>query len=67
MPFPLNLPGRENPTYRTVPLPYFYIMQSKGRETQARKQLANPFITLPKEPRWISFGPYLPAIFLHFV
>jgi hypothetical protein len=79
MPLPLTFPAEKNvpcPTYQTCFVksrftkPWVlpdYIMQSLGRETQAQKRFFNPLITLPKVSSVISFGPYLRAIFLHFV
>jgi len=53
---PSDLPGREEPCLPDPPgtrsLSYVnltYIMQSKGRETQALKRFINSLITLPKE------------------
>ena len=58
---PPDLPGREEAILpglpNVAPTPDYYIMQSKGRETQVPKRFTNPMITLPKEPLWISFGP----------
>jgi hypothetical protein len=58
MPFPPDLPGREE-RYPDLPNPipgtaylivtYLYIMQSKGLKTQAQKRFCKPLITLPKE------------------
>jgi hypothetical protein len=78
MPLPLTFPVEKNvpcPTYQSFIKTRFIetwafadsIMQSWGRETQAQKRFFKPLITLPKELSLISFGPYLPAISLHFV
>jgi len=56
MPFPLTFLAEKELACPTLPcavpgeLPYSYIMQSKGCETQVPKRFSHPLITLPKVP-----------------
>jgi hypothetical protein len=62
MPFPLTFLAEKELACPTLPcaapgeLPYSYIMQSKGWETQAEKRIPYPLITLPKVPSRVIFG-----------
>jgi len=49
-------PAESRTEVRNLVLPYYYIMQSRGHETQAEKPGAMSLITLPKESNGSPLG-----------